>query len=280
MLLTIVPGLLLAWATLCQSAAVVEHSLDGRTFQQIGLIHLEDDFNGNQPIVTGTYERQPFTDNQRQQLQQLVEQDRLYLWRVQLEGQPAVLTSIKASCLAQNFGSQAPILNLNSAGQIVSAQLSVPSSVEGTCSSSKALQSLQQLSQDAMREPEPLKVVVHTPKAAPSVPRFPPLAEAPADPYAAAGAAKTGQPAQQQARRPPGQQSSDGEQQTDADAAQQTPPPDNHTWWQKNWLFVMAGGTMVLNMALKAAAGDMPQPGQPGAPGPGAARQARGAARR
>lgn len=72
---------------------------------------------------------------------------RLYLWRVKLDGQPAVLTSIKARCLAENFQAQSPVININSAGQIISAQLTVPASLEGTCSSSKALQNLKQLPQ-------------------------------------------------------------------------------------------------------------------------------------
>eukprot|EP00878_Enallax_costatus_P002780 GHUV01002971.1.p2 GENE.GHUV01002971.1~~GHUV01002971.1.p2 ORF type:complete len:286 (+),score=109.61 GHUV01002971.1:917-1774(+) len=278
--------LLLASAILCHSAAVVEHSLDGRSFHQVGLIHLEDDIQDNQPIVTGRYERQPLSQDHLQQLAQLVDKDRLYLWRVKLEDQPAVLTSIKASCLAENFQSQTPVLNINAAGRIISAQLAVPASIEGTCSSSKALQNLKQLPQDVLSDPKPLKVVVNTPVAAPPVPQFPSLTEAPLDPYAAAagGGPAPAQRPQQPGQRAPGQprQSSDGDQQQGegSEGEQQPPPPDTRTWWQKNWLFVMAAGTMVLNMALKAAAGDVPQQGQPAAAARPGGGQARAAGRR
>jgi len=58
----------------------------------------------------------------------------------------------------------------------------------------------------------------------------------------------TGAPKQQPQQQ---QQPASGSQQTSSGAAggegadKAQPPPDNRTWWQKNWLFVMAGGTMV-----------------------------------
>lgn len=93
----------------------------------------------------------------------------LYLWRVQLEGQPEVLTSIKAACLAQHYLEQSPILTLDSKGRIVSSQLAVPATQDGSCSASKALAQLQQLPQQELSQPEPLKVVVNTPLQGPGV---------------------------------------------------------------------------------------------------------------
>lgn len=73
---------------------------------------------------------------------------RLYLWRVQLPNQPPVLTSIKAACLASTLAAPELALQLDSAGQIISAQISVPSSVAAgakgsSCSISQGLQALQ-----------------------------------------------------------------------------------------------------------------------------------------
>lgn len=61
------------------------------------------------------------------------------------------------------------------------------------------------------------------------------------------------QPTAQQPQQQPaaaaaaGQQgaAAQGEQQAGADGEKPPPPPDTRTWWQKNWLFVVAGGTMV-----------------------------------
>jgi hypothetical protein len=64
----------------------------------------------------------------------------------------------------------------------------------------------------------------------------------------AGGAPKpAGQQQQQQQRSAQGGQAgADGQQQQQgADGEAQQPPVDNRTWWQKNWLFVMAGGTFV-----------------------------------
>lgn len=67
-----------------------------------------------------------------------------------------------------------------------------------------------------------------------------------------AGGAPSPQAAPAAARRPPTPQqqqqqkaggSADGQAGGEGEAA--APPPDTRTWWQKNWLFVMAGGTMV-----------------------------------
>lgn len=70
---------------------------------------------------------------------------RLYLWRVTLPDQPPVLTSIKAACLAPAFDSPQYALHLDSAGHIMSAQISVPVAAlpGGSCSTSHALQALQ-----------------------------------------------------------------------------------------------------------------------------------------
>jgi hypothetical protein len=57
-----------------------------------------------------------------------------------------VLTSIKAACLAPALTSAAYALHIDSAGHIMSAQISVPSAAlppGGSCSTSHALQALQ-----------------------------------------------------------------------------------------------------------------------------------------
>ncbi|KAF6258286.1 hypothetical protein COO60DRAFT_1519884 [Scenedesmus sp. NREL 46B-D3] len=275
--------LLAASSTVCRAAqtqCVVEHSLDGgSTFQRIGLLQLDDDKQGGQAGVSGSYERQPTTTQQLDHLKQLVEQDRLYLWRLKPQGQPPILTSIKAACFAQHIQQHTPVLHLDAAGHIISSQLSVPASHDGLCSPAKALAELAALQRDAeaLVEPGEIQIVVTAPQLAPRVPTAPD--GAPLDLGAAAGGVPkpAGQQQQQQGAAQGSQAGAGGQQQEGAEGQPAPPPVDNRTWWQKNWLFVMAGGTFVLNMALKNAIPDPPA-GQ--AQRPAGARPAGAAARR
>lgn len=67
------------------------------------------------------------------------------MWRVALPDHPPVLTSIKAACLAAAFTEPHYTLHVDSAGHIMSAQISVPASATpgGSCSTSHALAALQ-----------------------------------------------------------------------------------------------------------------------------------------
>jgi hypothetical protein len=67
------------------------------------------------------------------------------------------------------------VLYLDAAGHIISSQLSVPASHDGSCSPSKALAALSALQQDAdaMAEPREVAVVVKGPGLAPRVPTAP-----------------------------------------------------------------------------------------------------------
>jgi len=78
-----------------------------------------------------------------------------------------------------------------------------------------------------------------------------------------------GQQQQQQAQQQSQQQQQQGEGRA-SNSTRSPPEPDNRTWWQRNWVFCMAGGMMVLNMVLKATVGDLPQQGgaPAGRPGP------------
>jgi hypothetical protein len=64
---------------------------------------------------------------------------------------------------------------LDAAGHIISSQLSVPASYDGSCSPAKALAGLSALQKDAeaLAEPEEIKVLVKAPGLAPRVPRAP-----------------------------------------------------------------------------------------------------------
>jgi hypothetical protein len=104
---------------------------------------------------------------------------RLYQWRVKLPGQPAVLTSIKAACLAEHFLDHQISLAITEAGQLVSAQISIPQTAESTCSTAKGLQSLLRLPKDLLSEPDSQKVFVKAAAAAPSVPKGPSGADSP-----------------------------------------------------------------------------------------------------
>jgi hypothetical protein len=112
----------------------------------------------------------------------------LYLWRLKPQSQPPILTSIKAACFAQHITQHTPVLHLDAAGHVISSQLSVPASHDGSCSPAKALAELAALQQDAeaMAEPADIKVVVNAPGLAPRVPTAPD--GAPLDFAAAAGA--------------------------------------------------------------------------------------------
>jgi hypothetical protein len=63
-----------------------------------------------------------------------------------------------------------------------------------------------------------------------------------------AAAAAPQQPLPQQPAGKSGQQGQGGE---GAAGDKTPPPPDTRTWWQKNWVFVLGGGMMVLNALLK-----------------------------
>lgn len=52
-------------------------------------------------------------------------------------------------------------------------------------------------------------------------------------------------------------------------------PPPEQTWWKKNWLYIVGGGMVIMNVATAVL---KPQPGAAGAAG--AAGGAAGAARR
>ncbi|WIA20027.1 hypothetical protein OEZ85_005896 [Tetradesmus obliquus] len=265
-----------------QTQCIVEHSLDGgSSYQRIGLLQLDDDTKGGQSAVTGSYQRQPTTAQQLDQLKQLVEQDRLYLWRLKPQGQPTILTSIKAACFAQHLQQHTPVLHLDAAGHVISSQLAVPASHDGSCSPAKALAELAVLKHDAqaMAEPVEMQVVVKAPVLAPRVPAGPEGVPVELATAAAGGAPKPA--GQQQQQQQGGQAGAGGQQQQQQEGAEgeaAAPPVDNRTWWQKNWLFVMAGGTFVLNMALKNAIPDPPPAA--GAARPAGARPAGAAARR
>lgn len=134
--------LLLVAPTPCRAAATVEHSFNsGASWQPAGSIHLQSD---EEPAAT--YER-AWGQPQLAALQGLVETDGLYLWRVSLGGAGGlapVLTSIKAACLAAALTDPELVLQLDAAGRIVSAQISVPASAApgGSCSVSHALAAL------------------------------------------------------------------------------------------------------------------------------------------
>lgn len=112
---------------------------------------------------------------------------RLYLWRLKPQGQPPILTSIKAACFAQHIQQHTPVLHLDAAGHIISSQLSVPASHDGLCSPAKALAELAALQRDAeaLVEPGEIQIVVTAPQLAPRVPTAPD--GAPLDLGAAAG---------------------------------------------------------------------------------------------
>lgn len=248
----------------------MEHSLDaGQSFSTAGHIHLEEG-----DAVSGIFERDPISSTQLSRLQQLVESDRLYLWRVTLPDQPPVLTSIKAACLAPALTSAAYALHIDAAGHIMSAQISVPSAAlppGGSCSTSHALQALQRLSAADLSGVKTVDVAVHTARAGPAVPK-PPEAATP-DLSAAAGAAqqaqqKQAQQRQQQAAQQRRQQGGsaggkDGAEGAEGEAA--PPPVDDRTWLQKNWLIVLAGSMMVVNILMKGVVD--PQAAGGGGPG-------------
>eukprot|EP00877_Chromochloris_zofingiensis_P013787 jgi/Chrzof1/8662/Cz03g19070.t1 len=244
--------LLLAWLpVLCLSSAVYEHSLDGTRFTKAGEIVGPE---GLKADTTEEYQlrREPITDSQLAALQKLVEQDGLYAVQVSLPDQQPVRASLPAACIANHLFQENISLHLDRTGHIVGLQVSTPT---GRCDKDAALQKLSEVPRQLLSQPPDAAVPVKSPGPAPAVPQGPP------------GVHEQPLLGVQQGQQQPQQQLTQSQQQGGAagDGERPPPPPDNRTWLQKNWLFVMAGGVMVLNLVLKTTVGDPAQQAGAGA---------------
>lgn len=224
-------GLLLVLVSLGCGLAVptIEHSTDGgATFTHAG--HIVGD-----PLQdsTLTWER-TVQEAELAKLQNVAQQDGFYLVRVSGLGKGAFVASVRAACLSDAVEDQAELL-LTYGGDLAGFTYALTS-----CAPHAAHDSCQLLNKDVkvkvvMPAPAPLMLLPDTLLGDFSDIPYESVAGNPND----LGAAKPRAPVPKAAPSKPGEPAA-------------PPPKDDRTWWQKNWLFVVAGGMLVLNMLTKA----------------------------
>eukprot|EP00891_Asterochloris_glomerata_P004267 jgi/Astpho2/4267/fgenesh1_pg.00064_%23_62_t len=216
-----------------------------------------------------TLERSLLASHDRRAFEELVAQDGFYAVRLtpsERTQQRHVQTAVRARCLAQsNAPREALTLHLNGDGTVSALEYASNCSAEMT--GTQLPQGWQLKQELPVHVKWPPRADILRPIARPQTgPGAGKLSGIPFD------ASLYGSPLQGQDPQQPGQRQQQGAAKTStgADGKKKGPPaePDNRSWIQKNWLFLVPLGLMMLNMMLGGETGGGNRQGARGAAAP------------
>ncbi|GFR50586.1 hypothetical protein Agub_g12860, partial [Astrephomene gubernaculifera] len=221
------------------AALQVEHSFDGSVYQPAGT--LVGDVLTNSEL---TWQRPDFTKADLELLTKAIKSDGLYSVRVKTD-KGTLLTSVPASCLSVSPFTEQAEIHADRNGGVVAFNYAVPS-CQPHASSGSSSGSSKADGDDTSERPGTLGVRVLMPTPGPMLTlpevmgEFADVSVDAADMASLGGAGAGLDPNAKPRAAAPG-------------AKRGGPPPkDERSWLQKNWLFVAAGGMMVLNVLAKA----------------------------
>ncbi|KAK9867197.1 hypothetical protein WJX84_000174 [Apatococcus fuscideae] len=219
----------------------LEHAFGSGDFSAIG--HLESpprELREGPPHLE--IKRDPFSAQQSSAFEQLVAQNGYYRLRVQpSEGAP-IMTAMRARCLAGSGLREAFEAHLDTSGHVVALSWSTPT---GSCQAQGGAPALPQGWSFAEVQRVPTRMPARGPSLHPARPAFSDPAQAMPEPQFLGEDLQGAGGVSGKAAGPKSVVGKDGKQ---------VPQPEK-TWLQKNWLLIMIGAAVVINIVSNANGG-------------------------